>query len=62
MPVDAVPDQREGTALDALRRESVELALAAASRLIHENLDQKKDREIVERYLSGLHDEGGAQA
>jgi len=49
-------------ALDALRRESVELALAAASRLIKENLDQKKDREIVERYLSGLGERGGAQA
>ena len=55
--------QRErDAALDALRRESVELALAAASRLIQENLDQKKDREIVERYLGGLRDEGGAQA
>ncbi len=55
--------QRErDAALDALRRESVDLALAAASRLIQENLDQKKDRELVERYLSGLPDHGGAQA
>ena len=29
-------------------------ALAAASRLIQENLDQPKDRELVERYLSGM--------
>ena len=47
-------------ALEALRKESVELALAAASRLMQENLDQPKDRAIVERYLSGLG--GGVQA
>lgn len=41
-------------ALEALRRESVELALAAASRLIEENLDQPKDRQLVERYLGQL--------
>ena len=29
------------------------LALAAASRLIQANLDQEKDRQLVERYLSG---------
>lgn len=55
-------ERERDAALDALRRESVELALAAASRLIQENLDQKKDREIVERYLSGLGEGGGAQA
>ena len=55
-------ERERDAALDALRRESVELALAAASRLIEENLDQKKDREIVERYLSGLGEGGGAQA
>jgi len=55
-------ERERDAALDALRRESVELALAAASRLIKENLDQKKDREIVERYLSGLGEGGGVQA
>ena len=44
-----------------LRKESVELALAAASRLMGESLDQAKDRELVERYLSQLGD-SGAQA
>jgi F-type H+-transporting ATPase subunit b len=39
-------------ALQTLRKESVELALAAASRLMQENLDQAKDRAIVERYLA----------
>ena len=41
-------------AIEALRRESVDLALAAASRLMQENLDQDKDRQLVERYLSEL--------
>jgi F-type H+-transporting ATPase subunit b len=41
-------------ALEMLRKESVELALAAASRLMQENLDQPKDRALVERYLAEL--------
>ena len=41
-------------AIEALRRESVDLALAAASRLMQENLDQEKDRQLVERYLSEM--------
>ena len=41
-------------AIETLRRESVELALAAASRLMQENLDQEKDRELVERYLGQM--------
>jgi F-type H+-transporting ATPase subunit b len=47
-------------ALETLRKESVELALAAASRLMQENLDQAKDRAIVERYLAELG--GGTRA
>jgi F-type H+-transporting ATPase subunit b len=39
-------------ALEMLRRESVELAMAAASRLIGENLDAAKDRKLVEKYLA----------
>lgn len=54
--------QRErDAALEALRRESVELALAAASRLIRENLDQPKDRALVEQYLADV-GRGGAEA
>lgn len=41
-------------ALELLRRESVELALAAAARLIGDNLDAAKDRELVEKYLSEI--------
>lgn len=49
-------------ALDALRRESVDLALAAATRLMQEKLDQTKDRELVERYLSEMDVDRGATA
>jgi F-type H+-transporting ATPase subunit b len=49
-------------ALDALRKESVELALAAASRLMNENLDSAKDRELAERYLDEIAQGPGAQA
>jgi F-type H+-transporting ATPase subunit b len=49
-------------ALDALRKESVELALAAAARLMQENLDQAKDRALVERYIGDMGGAGGAQA
>lgn len=45
-------ERERDAALDMLRRESVELALAAASRLMQEKLDQPKDRALVERYLS----------
>jgi F-type H+-transporting ATPase subunit b len=41
-------------AIQTLRRESVDLALAAASRLMQESLDQEKDRQLVERYLSEM--------
>jgi len=55
--------QRErDAALDMMRKESVELALAAASHLIHENLDQAKDRQLVERFLSDMDSGTGAQA
>jgi F-type H+-transporting ATPase subunit b len=54
-------ERERDAALEMLRKESVELALAAASRLMGENLDQAKDRELVERYLSQLGD-SGAQA
>jgi F-type H+-transporting ATPase subunit b len=47
-------ERERDAALDALRKESVELALAAASRLMSESFDQAKDRELVEKYLSEL--------
>ena len=55
-------ERERDAALEMLRRESVELALAAASRLMQENFDQAKDRELVERYLDEVSDASGAQA
>jgi len=55
-------ERERDAALETLRRESVDLALAAASRLMQENLDQAKDRELVERYLSSLGAGEGAGA
>ena len=52
--------ERDG-AIETLRRESVDLVLAAASRLMRESFDQDTDRELVERYLDELVNEG-AQA
>ena len=54
-------ERERDAALEMLRKESVELALAAASQLMRENFDQAKDRELVERYLDELGD-SGAQA
>jgi F-type H+-transporting ATPase subunit b len=55
-------ESERDAALEVLRRESVELALAAASQLMRENLDQAKDRELVERYLYELEDSPGVPA
>jgi F-type H+-transporting ATPase subunit b len=41
-------------AIADLRREAVDLALAGASKVIEQNLDSAKDRQIVESYLSSL--------
>jgi F-type H+-transporting ATPase subunit b len=41
-------------ALDELRKEAVELALAAAAKLLHERLDADADRALVLNYLDGL--------
>jgi len=55
-------ERERDAAIESLRKESVELALAAASRLMQENLDQDKDRQLVERYLGQMGSGGGAQA
>jgi len=56
--------QREKeAALDALRRESVDLALAAASKLLRQKLDGEEDRRLVMEYVEGLSNLGpGAEA
>ncbi len=50
-------------AVDEIRRESVDLALAAAARLLNAKLDADSDRELVVGYLARLSDSNeGAQA
>jgi len=55
-------ERERDAALDALRRESVDLALAAASRLMLEKMDQAKDRQHVERFLDEISKDRGASA
>jgi F-type H+-transporting ATPase subunit b len=47
-------ERERDQAIESLRRESVELALSAASRLLHQKLDTEADRKLVEGYLGGL--------
>ncbi len=49
-------------ALEQIRRESVEIALGAAGKLIGQSLDGETDRALVERYLTGLEGRSGAEA
>ena len=41
-------------AIAQLRREAVDLALAGASKVIEQNLESAKNRQLVETYLSSL--------
>ena len=41
-------------AIAALRREAVDLAIAGASKVIEENLDSGKNRQLVESFLGSL--------
>ena len=50
-------ERERDAAIAALRKESVDLALAAAAKLMQQNLDQNKDRQLVERYLGELNSE-----
>jgi F-type H+-transporting ATPase subunit b len=47
-------------AIAEMRREAVDLAIAGASRVIEKNLDQKSNREIVEKFLSSIPTAGAA--
>lgn len=55
-------ERERDAALDMLRRESVDLALAAAARLVQERMDQAKDRQLVERFLDDVTGGRGASA
>jgi len=55
-------ERERDAAIEALRKASVDLALAAASRLMHEHLDEAKDRQLVERFLDEMAEDRGAPA
>ena len=52
-------ERERDAAIAEIKRESVDLALSAATRLMQENLDQEKDRALVERYLAEMSGVGG---
>ncbi|MEO5511459.1 MAG: F0F1 ATP synthase subunit B, partial [Longimicrobiales bacterium] len=45
-------ERERNEAIDSLRREAVELAIAAASRLVSQRLDGAADRKLVEDFLA----------
>jgi F-type H+-transporting ATPase subunit b len=47
-------ERERDEALDAIRKQSVEVALAAAEKLIEERLDADRDRELVESFLGEM--------
>jgi F-type H+-transporting ATPase subunit b len=47
-------EREKEAALDTLRKESVDLALAAASKLLHAKLDDELDRKLVMEYVDGI--------
>ena len=56
-------EREKDAAVDVLRRESVDLALAAASKLLHQKLDGDQDRKLVMDFVDGLSSEKpGAEA
>lgn len=55
-------DRERKAAVEAVRRESVDVALAVASRLISERLDSSSDRQLAVDYIDDLADSEGALA
>lgn len=55
-------DQEKTAAIEELRRESVELALGAAAKLIGRNLDAEADRTLVSGYLQSLGNRSESEA
>ena len=47
-------DSEKAKAIDELRREAIDLALAGASKVIEKNLDDAQNRKLVESYLSSI--------
>jgi F-type H+-transporting ATPase subunit b len=44
-------------ALEMLRRETVDLSISAAGRILHKELDSEENRRVVEEYLQSLENE-----
>jgi F-type H+-transporting ATPase subunit b len=55
-------EREKDAALDELRKESVDLALAAAAKLVQESLDEKKDRDLVMGFIDELSSGGEIEA
>ena len=47
-------ENEKDKAIAQLRRDAVDLALAGASRVIEQNLESQKNRQLVESYLSSI--------
>jgi F-type H+-transporting ATPase subunit b len=55
-------EAERGRAVEAVRREAVEVAVAAASRLVGQRLGSDADLAIVESFLGGVAADGGSPA
>lgn len=55
-------ERERDRAIAELRAESVELALAAAAKLMSERMDDTKDRELVVSFLNTVSKDSGAEA
>jgi F-type H+-transporting ATPase subunit b len=53
-------DTERAAALDSVRREAVDLAIAAAEKLVHRTLDGEDNRRLVQGYLGQLEAQGAA--
>ena len=54
--------RERNAAVEVVRREAVDVALAAASRLLAERMDSERDRRLVLGYIDQIGEAGGAQA
>ena len=56
-------EREKDAAVDALREQAVDLALAAASKLLREKVDSEQDRKLVMDYVDGVSNQSsGAEA
>jgi F-type H+-transporting ATPase subunit b len=55
-------ERERNAAVEAVRRAAVEVAMAAASRLLSERLDEERDRQLVTDYIDDLAKSGEARA